>query len=72
MASAKNTHRAKFSYVKRSDIERLIAAGQIDAQMTSFIQMTLMRTFLLALIYPFIQFNLKSIGSQIFPQQNQN
>ena len=31
MASAKNTHRAKFSYVKRSDIERLIAAGQIDA-----------------------------------------
>ena len=31
-----------------------------------------MRTFLLALIYPFIQFNLKSIGSQIFPQQNQN
>ena len=31
MDSAKNTHRAKFSYVKRSDIERLIATGQIDA-----------------------------------------
>ena len=65
MASAKNTHRAKFSYVKRSEPGR-------SMQMTSFIQMTLMRIFLLALIYPFIQFNLKSIGSQIFPQQNQN
>ncbi len=34
MDSAKNTHRAKFSYVKRSDIERLIATGR-SMQMTS-------------------------------------
>lgn len=31
MASTKNAHRAKFSYVKRDDIQRLIDTGQIDA-----------------------------------------